>query len=209
MGGQAIQHMDPTTEDWPAQLMAGSVQNLWVMGNPDLLGAGLLGIVCSRQCPGDVIVKTYEAIRNVRDQGMATVGGFHSPLEKECLDLLLRGTAPVVICPARNLEKMRVPRQWMQAIEEGRAILVSPFPQDSNRTTAEHARQRNRLVSDLAKRLLVPFAAPGSHTETLSLERLAGGKDVLTLDRKGTRLVEAGAKVVDHYLSPMSEGDHG
>jgi predicted AAA+ superfamily ATPase len=38
----------------------------------------------------------------LREAGIPVIGGFHAPMEKECLDLLLRGTQPVVICPARS-----------------------------------------------------------------------------------------------------------
>jgi len=32
------------------------------------------------------------------------VSGFHALMEKECLDLLLRGTQPIVICPLASIE---------------------------------------------------------------------------------------------------------
>jgi len=209
--GQTIQQIDRETAHWPPRVTADSFQSLWIMGEPALLATPLLGILCSRQCPGEVIVKTYDVIRAVRTQKIATVGGFHSPMEKECLDLLLRGTASVVICLARSLEQMRVSRQWLPAIVEKRAILASPFPENSRRTTAEHAQERNQLVSELSERLLVPYAAPESYTEELCLIQLGSGKEVLTLDRSNARLIEAGARILDRHFRPFQEGDreHG
>jgi hypothetical protein len=57
-----------------------------------LLNHRLLGFLCSRRCPGDLILRTYDLIRALRDAGVPVVGGFQSPMEKECLELLLRGS---------------------------------------------------------------------------------------------------------------------
>jgi hypothetical protein len=62
-------------EDRPALVAAG---------NLDLLGCRLLGLFCSIRCPGDAIVQTYDLVRAVRDAGIPVIGGFHSPMEKEC-----------------------------------------------------------------------------------------------------------------------------
>ena len=48
----------------------------------------------------------------LRDAKIAVISGFHSPLEKDCLELLLRGDQLIVICPARNIENMRMPAAW-------------------------------------------------------------------------------------------------
>ncbi|HQX52209.1 MAG TPA: hypothetical protein PLR25_19980 [Planctomycetaceae bacterium] len=33
-------------------------------------------------------MKTFDAIRELRDTGVVVAGGFHSPMERECLDFL-------------------------------------------------------------------------------------------------------------------------
>ncbi|MBI3992506.1 MAG: hypothetical protein HY342_04475 [Candidatus Lambdaproteobacteria bacterium] len=58
----------------------------------------LLSLFSSIRAPGDAILITYDLARALRDSGVAVVGGFHSPMEQECLRLLLRGTQPVVVC---------------------------------------------------------------------------------------------------------------
>ena len=55
--------------------------------------------------------------RILRDAGVAVIGGFHSPIEKDCLDLLLRGTQPVIICPARNIENMRIGKEYRESLD--------------------------------------------------------------------------------------------
>ena len=85
---------------------------LWAIGNLDILEMNLLGFFCSVKCPGSVILKTYDLARELRDAEIAVISGFHSPIEKDCLDHLLKGTQPVAICPARGIENMRIPNAW-------------------------------------------------------------------------------------------------
>jgi hypothetical protein len=65
-----------------AQIDAAAV---WTLGNPAILDLPLLGLFCSQKCPGDIISKTFDTIRQLRDSGVPMSGGFHSPMEKECL----------------------------------------------------------------------------------------------------------------------------
>ena len=119
-------------------------------GNLRLLEEPLTALFCSARCPGDLILLTYDLARYLRDAGVPVIGGFQTPMEKECLRLLLRGTQPVVICPARSIENMRIPADWRPALEEGRLLVLSPFPPHQRRPTAKAAEQRNDLVADLA-----------------------------------------------------------
>ncbi len=96
-------------------------------GNPILFSRRKLGIICSQKCPGDVILKTYDFSRMVRGSGLAIVSGFHSPIEKDCLPILLRGSDPIIIVQAHRLSTSRLPMDWQKAIDAGRLLLVSPF----------------------------------------------------------------------------------
>jgi hypothetical protein len=49
-----------------------------------------------------------ERPQHVRDAGIVMAGGFHSPMEQDCLDFLLRGNQPVVVCPAKGLAHVRL-----------------------------------------------------------------------------------------------------
>ena len=82
----------------------------------------------------------------MRDAGVPVMGGFQTPLEGECLRLLLRGEQPVVVCPARGIDKMRVPRDWSPALDGGRLLVLSPFPATVRRPTKELATQRKVLL---------------------------------------------------------------
>ena len=40
---------------------------LWTIGNLDILNKDLLGFFCSIKCPGDIILKTYDLARALRN----------------------------------------------------------------------------------------------------------------------------------------------
>jgi hypothetical protein len=125
------------------------------------------------------------------------VGGFHSPMERECLRILLRGRQPIVICPARSIEGMSVPLEWVSAYDSGRILVMSVFTPKERRIIKRLALRRNRLVCALSTRVLVPHAAPGSATLSLCLDLIAAGKLVLTFpDRANQELLRAGAREV-------------
>ena len=166
-------------------------------GSLRLLEAPLTALFCSVRCPGDLILKTYDLAGAMRDAGVAVIGGFQTPMEKECLRLLLRGEQPVVVCPARGIEKMRIPAAWRPAIGEGRLLVLSPFPPSRRRPTAETATRRNELVGTLASRVFIAHAAPGGKTEDLARKVVASGKPLLTLHSPANaNLVGMGARPV-------------
>ncbi|MBI5444116.1 MAG: DNA-binding protein [Deltaproteobacteria bacterium] len=172
---------------------------LWGLGDVGLLREKYLGLFCSTRCPGDVILKAYDTARALRDAGVAVIGGFHTPMEQECLDLLLRGTQPVVWCPARGLpnpRRLAAPRR--EALADGRLLILSPFSGQAKRVTAPLAELRNDLVSRLADQLLFLYAPSGSKTEALCKKVLAEDKTVLTLAGADCGNVrDAGALVID------------
>ena len=129
-------------------------------GNVRLFEESLTALFCSNRCPGDLILETYDLARAMRDSGIPIIGGFRTPMEKECLRLLLRGNQPVVVCPARGINNMRVPRDWREPLDEDRLLVLSPIPPTRRRPTAELAAQRNDLVADLAAQVFIAHAAP-------------------------------------------------
>ncbi len=116
------------------------------LGDASILTVHPAGFFCSVRCPGNVILRTYDLIRALRDAGIPVIGGFQSPMEKECLGLLLRGQQPVAVCPARSIERMRIPGPWRAPLEEGRLLVASPFEAQHRRPTAALSEARNRFV---------------------------------------------------------------
>jgi len=158
---------------------------------PILERAPLVALLCSRMCPGELILKTYDLARRLRDEGVAVVSGFQSPMEREALHILLKGTQPIIIAPARSLEGMRLPAAYRGPLEQGRLLLVSPFPAQERRATAELAAARNRLVGALAGRIVIIHAAPGGKVAEACGEFVSWGKPVYALQSEANRHLAA------------------
>ena len=167
------------------------------IGNLRLLYEPMTALFCSNRCPGDLILKTYDLARAIRDAAVPVIGGFQTPMERECLRLLLRGAQPVVICPARGIQNMRIPHDWRHPLKEGRLLVLSPFPSTRRRPTAELSAQRNELVANLAHRVFVAHAAHGGKIESLVRTLSESSKPLLTLDSPANaNLVGLGARLV-------------
>lgn len=160
----------------------GAPGTIWALGNFDILKNRKTGFFCSSKCPGDLIIKTYDLAKKWRDDGVTVIGGFHSPMEQECLNILLRGKQPVIICPARSIEGMRVKEKYGKPLNEGRLLIVSPFAKKKGRITAETSVARNYFVAALADEIFISHAAPGGKTEQFCREINAWGKGITTLD---------------------------
>ena len=158
---------------------------LTLVGQARLLEEPLVALFCSVRVPAGAIFGGYDLARELAGSGSAMIGGFQSPMEREVLGYLLRGTTPVVICPARGMATMRIAPAWRPALEEGRLLLVSPFPAEVERPTLGTAGLRNRVVAALAGRLLILHASPGGRLLKLAREALGRGQAVHCLDLPG------------------------
>lgn len=179
----------------------------WAIGDAKILNAPLLGLLCSIRSPGRVIVQTYDLARALRDAAVPVISGFHSPMEKECLDFLLRGKQPIVICPARSITNMRMPTAWRKACAEGRLLILSPFAPKHGRISALLAEKRNRFVSLLADQFFILYAASKSKTEQLCQDLLSAGKRVYTFEsERESRIAKAGAVPIalDHFVAQFA-----
>jgi predicted Rossmann fold nucleotide-binding protein DprA/Smf involved in DNA uptake len=157
----------------------------------------LFALFCSIQCPPALILQTYELARALRDAGVTVISGFHSPMEKECLAILLEGTQPVILCPARSLDTLHIRPIWKAALKQGRLLLLSPFTEEERRPTTNRAQERNALVAALADIVFVAHAMPGGKTEKFCQDVLAWQKPVLTLDsHENAHLFSLGINIV-------------
>ncbi|MCK5604406.1 DNA-binding protein [Candidatus Pacearchaeota archaeon] len=164
-------------------------------GNKALLENKLLGVFCSIKTPGEIILKTYDFAKLLRDKDMTVISGFHSPMEQECLRVLLKGKQPIIICPARSLTKMRIAKEWRKPLDEGRLLVVSCFDEKQNRVTAKTAIIRNEFVADISDAVFFAYAVENGKIEQLCKKITKKGKLVYTLISPETQnLICLGAK---------------
>jgi predicted Rossmann fold nucleotide-binding protein DprA/Smf involved in DNA uptake len=164
--------INPGDAHWPrllaARLGTSAPEQLSALGNLDLLALPKTAIFCSARCPGHVILTAYDQAAKWREAGRCVISGFHSPIEKECLRILLRGSQPIIICPARAIEAMRIPIELRTAFDAGRVLYLSPFAKQPRRVTKESALRRNEAVAALADEAYVAHVAEGGQTALIS-----------------------------------------
>lgn len=171
----------------------GQFSQLLFLDMPTVRSA--LAWACSVRCSGSVVMSSYDLAGALRDLQVPVISGFQSPIEKECLRVLLRGRQPVIVCPARSVANMRIPREWKEPIAEGRLLVVSPFAEHQRRSTAKLAEERNRFVASQAVALFIAHASPNGKIEALAREIIPTGKPVYTFDLpENANLLNIGAR---------------
>lgn len=167
----------PSAAVWPQSLSkrlgASAPPMLQVIGPAELLAASKVALFCSARTPGEAILRAHDAARRMRDEDATVISGFHSPIEKECLKILLRGKQPIIICPARAIESMRIPSACRTAFNAGRVLFLSPFTMQPRRITKVSAFRRNEVVAALADEAYIAHVSPDGQTERIAemLER--------------------------------------
>ncbi|MDD5482448.1 MAG: DNA-binding protein [Kiritimatiellae bacterium] len=152
---------------------------------------------CSVRCPGKIILDSYDLAQKWRAEERPVIGGFHSPVEKEVLKIMLRSTAPLCIALARGLPK-RIPAEYKPHLEKGRLLLASFHDAKVKRATKESAEERNFAVASLAEKIFVAYAAPGGKTETFCRAIARLNKPCFTFKHEANQnLISMGFKAIE------------
>ena len=167
------------------------------IGNLYILRHNSTSLFCSTKCPGDLIVKTYDIAQILRDASMTVISGFHSPMERECLTILLRGAQSVIICPARNINNMRINKEYKKPLNDGRLLFLSPFEENQRRISAKRSHYRNLFVAAMSAAVFVAHAGPASKTEVFCKEIISWQKPIYTFESDYNKnLIKMGARPV-------------
>lgn len=160
----------------------GWKESVYTLGDADIAGHHKTAFFCSRRYPAGAVLRIYDWAKEMRANGECVISGFHSRLEQDALDILLRGEQPLILVAARGLPK-RYPPEVRQAIENGRLLVVSPFPASVCRITAGTAHRRNVFMLSVAERIVVGhISGGGALAEALSC--VAPHKEIIRLSEK-------------------------
>ena len=140
-------------------------------GETALLGEPLLGLISSRECPGQVLLETLDRVPEWVKANRVIVSGFHSPLEQQVLRSVLRRKGRVVKVLARGMSDYSPVAEEREPLAAGRMLVITACPPEVRRTTRETALTRNRLVLALASEIVVPYVADDSPLAALLEEQ--------------------------------------
>lgn len=146
------------------------------IGDPGLLDGSLTAFFASRQCPGTAIHAAMDWVMQQAKTKATVISGFHSPLEKSVLEILLTAKSPAVVVLARDAAKASLPPEWTEALQAGRlAVIGATQESQTTRLTDARAHQRNNIAASLAQTIVVAHTSPaGKLTEQVNQWREAG-----------------------------------
>jgi predicted Rossmann fold nucleotide-binding protein DprA/Smf involved in DNA uptake len=133
-------------------------------GNEDLLDRHLVALFVSRNISPEDAAPVMRWAEEICKSDSVVISGFHSPLEKQVLDILLKHKHPVIFALGRALYK-RVPPQLEEPFQEGRLLFIS-F-RDYSRHSWNSAQQRNWGAADLADEVYFSTFDQNSSLSTL------------------------------------------
>ena len=100
------------------------------LGNTDLLERHLVAFFASRSVTSEAERRCIAWAESICNTDSVVISGFHSPLEKKILNVLLEHKHPVVLFLGRSMYK-RIPAEYQEAIDEGYSD-ISPLELISN-----------------------------------------------------------------------------
>lgn len=156
---------------------------LKAIGDLNNLNQNLLGIMCSQSCPGDLVLKGFDAVKQIRDQGITVVSGFHSSMEKDIFEILLRGSQPVIHCLAKAIGAYRIPENLRPRVESGQLTIIAPvFPIAEKRITKNTSVMCNKLVMDISDQVLIIHAHEGGNLVREITFRRKNGSQIFAIN---------------------------
>jgi len=206
--GIEIFYLKQYNPDYPLALTqrlgSNAPEAISTLGDLEILQHKKIGLFCSVKCPGHLILKAYDLAQALRQDDITVISGFQSPVEQECLNVLLRGSQPIIICLARSMENMRLRSEYKEPLKNGRLLILSPFINKPIRPTAITTMYRNRIVASLADAVVIIHAEPNGRIEQLSHEISAWKKPLYSFESSANaNLIEIGAKCLS--LDSISE----
>lgn len=138
------------------------------IGNEELFKLHKVAFLCSRKFPAEVALKSYQWADEQREKGTCVISGYHSPIEKDVLRRLLQGTQPIIIAMAKGLKGLNP--EWDGAIAAGRLLVISRYADSVSHPCESKCYQRNRMMMELADKIVIAHASAGGNIERLCAE---------------------------------------
>ena len=132
------------------------------LGNTDLLERHLVAFFASRSVTSEAESRCITWAESICKTDSVVISGFHSPLEKKVLNILLEHKHPVALFLGRAMYK-RIPAEYQEAIDEGRMLIDTV--RDFERHSWNSAQTRNWYVAGIADEI---YFAPFDETSKLS-----------------------------------------
>lgn len=143
------------------------------LGNTSLLDRRKIGYFASAIIANLSVLPTLDwAAEVAKHDDVAIVSGFHSKMEREVLDFLLRGKCGIVCVLARSIYK-KIPDKFCEVYNSGRVLFISPFETSATRASRQLCQQRNEYVASISDELVFSSLTPNSSLFPLLITKKA------------------------------------
>ena len=132
------------------------------LGNISLLDRKKIGYFASSKIATLSVLPTLDwAAEMASREEVAIVSGFHSKMEREVLDFLLRGKCGIVCVLARTIYK-QIPDKFREAYNSGRVLFIASFKTSATMTSRYLCEKRNEYVVSISDELVFSSLTPDS-----------------------------------------------
>ena len=97
---------------------------------------------------------------------VSIVSGFHSKMEREVLDILLKGRCGIICVLARPIYKL-IPDKYRNAYTQDRVLFISHNTAKSTMTSRHLCHQRNEYIASISDELVFSSLTPESSLYSL------------------------------------------
>ncbi len=141
------------------------------LGNISLLDCRKIGYFASGTIAYLSVLPTLDwATEVARREDVAVVSGFHSKMEREVLDFLIRGKCGIICVLARSIYK-KIPEKYREAYNAGRVLFIAPFKTSATMTSRLLCQRRNEYAASISDELVLSSLTPNSSLYHMSLSR--------------------------------------
>ena len=138
------------------------------LGNISLLERIKIGYFASGTIASLSVLPTLDWTTEVaKRDDVAIVSGFHSKLEREVLNILLKGRCGIVCVLARPIYKV-IPEKYREAFARERLLFISHNTAKSTMTSRNLCQQRNEYIASISDQLVFSSLTPTSSLYPLS-----------------------------------------
>lgn len=124
------------------------------LGNKELLKQKKVGFLASRKISSLSILPTLDWATEVsKREDTAIVSGFHSKMERNVLEILLKGQCGIIIVLARGMYR-KLPKQYEEAMSQNRLLIISNEKDNVKRVSEQTAHKRNEFVREIADEMM-------------------------------------------------------
>lgn len=132
------------------------------LGNSILIERVKIGFLAGSKINTLSILPTLDwAVEVANRDDVAIVSGFHSKMEREVLDFLLKGKCGIICVLARAMYK-KIPCKFCEAYNADRVLFISPFKTSTTRASRQLCQQRNEYIASITDQLVFSSLTPES-----------------------------------------------